>query len=77
MKNEKFRWKSGKGSTFQVLFQVLVEKWEIQVIVSMIMLTRSSERIINSSRYTGKYSVTVCSSVMQLRQLANLMYSAS
>ena len=59
MKNEKFRWKSGKGSTFQVLFQVLVEKWEIQVIVSMIMLTRSSERIFNPMRYTGIFKFLI------------------
>ena len=29
------------------------EKWEIQVIITMIMLTRSSERIFSPSRYTG------------------------
>ena len=33
----------------------LVEKWEIQVIISMIMLTRSSESIFNPMRYTGSY----------------------
>ena len=32
---------------------LLVKKWEIQVIISMIMLTRSSERIFNPMRYTG------------------------
>ena len=31
----------------------LVEKLEIQVIEFMIMLTRSSERIVNPMRYTG------------------------
>ena len=31
----------------------LVKKWEIQVIMSMIMLTRSSERIFNPNHYTG------------------------
>ena len=31
----------------------LVKNWEIQVILYMIMLTRSSERIPIPSRYTG------------------------
>ena len=31
----------------------LVKKLEIQVIVSMIMLTRSSERIFNPKRYSS------------------------
>ena len=31
----------------------LVKKWEIQVIVTIIMLTRSLENIFNPSRYTG------------------------
>ena len=33
----------------------LVKKLEIQVIISTIMLIRSSERIFNPSRYTGIY----------------------
>ena len=33
----------------------LVKKWEIEVIISMILLTRSSERILNSDRYTVTY----------------------
>ena len=32
---------------------ILVKKLEIQVIISMLMLTRSLGRIFNSSRYTG------------------------
>ena len=31
----------------------LVKKREFQIIITMIMLTRSSERIYNPSRYTG------------------------
>ena len=30
-----------------------MEKWEIQLILSKIMLTRSSERIFNPMRYSG------------------------
>ena len=33
----------------------LIKNWEIQVIVFMIMLTRSSGKIINPIRYTGQY----------------------
>ena len=32
-----------------------VKKGEIQIIITMIMITRSSERIFNPSRYTGNY----------------------
>ena len=32
-----------------------MEKWEIQVIITIIMLTCSSERIFDPSRYTGVY----------------------
>ena len=36
------------------------EKWEIQMIqIQMIMLTRSSERILNPSRYTGLWKMTM------------------
>ena len=31
----------------------LVKKWEIHVITSIFMITRSSERILNPIRYTG------------------------
>ena len=30
----------------------LVKKWEIQVIIFLILLTRSTERIFNPMRYT-------------------------
>ena len=36
---------------------LIVKKWESQVIITMIMLTRSSERIFNPSRYTGAVTV--------------------
>ena len=35
----------------------MVKKLEIQVIITMIVLTRSSERISNPSRYTGNNNV--------------------
>ena len=37
----------------------LVKKLEIPVIIFMIMLIRSSERIFNPSRYTGIFGVNV------------------
>ena len=36
------------------------EKWEIQVIVFMIMLTRSSKRSFNPMRYTGGIVHVAC-----------------
>ena len=35
----------------------VVKKWEIQVIISMILLTPSSKRIFNPMRYTGWYNI--------------------
>ena len=34
----------------------LVKKWEIQVIIAIIMLTRSSEIFFNPGRHTGYYN---------------------
>ena len=48
-----FLFKKRYGFNINKLF--LMKKSEIQVIISMIWLTRSSERIFNPSRYTGNY----------------------
>ena len=39
----------------------LVKKWDIQIIIFVIMLTRFSERIFIPMRYTGnKYTIEIC-----------------
>ena len=40
----------------------LVKKWAIQVILTMSMLTHSSEIIFNSNRYTGVYQLQLIDS---------------
>ena len=49
--------------------KILVKIWEIQVIVFIIMLTRSSKRIFNLLRYTG-----ILNSLMAVKDVY-LLYS--
>ena len=52
----------------------LVKKWEIHVIVFMILLSRYSEEIYNAMRCTGKYMPAIYERVLDLKRTDNFRY---
>ena len=51
-----FYWKKD----LNLIKREIISGEEIQILITMIMLTRSSERVFNQSRYTGISATFVC-----------------